>query len=185
MKTVLDLACGSCSPIIRTKRQFRSIGVDIYEPSIKESRKRKIHDQYIIGDILDLDKLFPEEKFDAIVALDVLEHLPKQKAKIWLKILEKHVRSKIIITTPNGFIEQHPSDENKYQKHLSGWSVSELQSHGYTVFGMRGLKSIRGEWSTIYLKPWIFWACISTLSQFFLYYIPEQSMQLFAVKIID
>lgn len=45
-ESVLDVGCGENSPLGMVKKTFKSEGVDIFDPSIKKSQKRKIHDVY-------------------------------------------------------------------------------------------------------------------------------------------
>lgn len=182
MESVLDVGCGSNSPLAKVKKHFYSVGVDIHKPSVSQSRKNKIHDDYKIGNVLDIDKLFKAKQFDAVVALDLIEHLPKQKGRELLIQMTKLAKKKIILLTPNGFIQQIPYDGNEFQKHLSGWDVDDFRKMGFRVYGMRGLKWLRGEYATIKWKPWIFWAAVSTISEALVFFFPRLANQLFVVK---
>jgi SAM-dependent methyltransferase len=182
MRSVLDVGCGSSSPLAKVKKHFYSVGVDIHRPSIIESRKRKIHDDYKVGNVLAIDKLFKPREFDAVIALDLIEHLPKEKGRELLKKMAKLGKKKIILLTPNGFISQTPYDGNEFQKHVSGWDVDDFQKHGFRVYGMRGLKWLRGEYATIKWKPWFFWSAVSVVSEFFVFFLPRIANQLFVVK---
>lgn len=184
MESVLDVGCGDNSPLVRVKKKFRSVGVDTFAPSIKKSKKNKIHDDYKIGDILELDSFFKPKSFDAVIALDVVEHFVKQDALNLIKSMEKVARKKVIILTPNGFAKQDAYNGNPFQEHKSGWSISDFKKLGYKIRGMRGFKLIRGGegCATIKFKPWVLWGIISTLSQPVAYFIPELACQLMAVK---
>ncbi len=46
---------------------------------------------------------FGENSFDAVIMLEVAEHLEEQKVFEVLRKLEKWAREKVIISTPNGF----------------------------------------------------------------------------------
>lgn len=191
MQSVLDVGCGSNSPLANLpagrqgKKHFYSVGVDIHKASIATSRKNKIHDEYKVGDVFLIDKLFKGKKFDAVVALDLIEHLPKQKGRELLKKMTKLATKKVILLTPNGFISQTPHDDNTFQMHLSGWSIGDFKKLGFRVYGMRGLKWLRGEYATIKWKPWFFWAAISTLSELLVFFVPQLANQLFVVKDLD
>ena len=41
MESVLDVGCGSNSPLAKIKKNFYLVGVDVFEPSIKKSKKEK------------------------------------------------------------------------------------------------------------------------------------------------
>lgn len=180
-RSVLDLGCGADSPLGKVKKTFRSIGVDLYEKSIDESKRKRIHDQYVLGDILKIDRMYKPKSFDAVIALDVIEHFDKKDTLGLLKKMEKIAREKVIILTPNGFHHQHHVD-NPYEEHKSGWTVKDLKLMGYSVYGLRGLKFIRGEWTTIKYKPWLFWGAVAFFSEPLLYFFPNLSYHLFAVK---
>lgn len=182
MESVLDVGCGSNSPLAKVPKRFYSVGVDIHKPSIAQSRKQKIHDEYKIGNVFDIDKHFRAKQFDAVIALDLIEHLPKQKGRELLKKMLRIAKRKVILLTPNGFIQQIPCDGNEFQRHLSGWSIKDFKRLGFRVYGMRGLKWLRGEYATIKWKPWLLWASISTLSELVVFFLPQLANQLFVVK---
>lgn len=185
MRSVLDIGCGSNSPLAKINKHFLSTGIDIHKPSIEISKKNKIHDTYKIGDVFMIDVLFKGKKFEAVVALDLIEHLPRQKGRELLKKMTDIAMKKVILLTPNGFVEQIPYDGNSFQKHLSGWTVEDFTKLGFRVYGMRGLKWLRGEYATIKWKPWFFWAAISTISEVVVFFLPKLANQLFVVKDLD
>lgn len=180
--SVLDVGCGTNSPIARVKKTFRSVGIDIFKPTIAKSKKDKIHDSYVVGDIAHLDRYFKPKSFDAIVALDVVEHLPKKVSLAMIAQMEKIAKKRVIILTPNGFYEQKTLEGNPYQEHKSGWSVQDFTSRGYMVRGLRGLKYLRKEFASIRYRPWFVWAPISFISEPILYFFPRLSYHILAVK---
>ncbi len=185
MDSVLDLGCGSNSPLAKIKKHFKSVGLDSYKPSLEKSKKAKIHDDYRFGDVTKIDKFYPPKSFDAVIALDLIEHLRKSQALDLISKMEKIARKKVILLTPQGFLKQPAWEGNPFQKHLSSWSLKELKNLGFKCWGMRGLKFIRGEFASIKYKPWIFWGLISVLSQVFVYYFPRLAFQIFAVKELE
>lgn len=182
MKSVLDVGCGSSSPLGKINKNFYSMGIDVFESSIKKSKKAKIHDHYKLGDILKLKSFFIPKSFDAVVALDVVEHFEKKDAIELINAMEKIARKKVIIFTPYGFTQQHPYNGNPYQVHKSGWFIDDFKKRGYNIYGMRGFRFIRGEYATIKYNPWMFWGTLSVISQIFVYYFPQLAYQLLAVK---
>lgn len=99
--------------------------------------------------------------------------------------MEKIARKKVIIVTPNGFLPQEPLDGNPYQKHISGWEISEFIKKGYKCLGMRGIKFLRGVHASLTYRPRIFWGIITVLSQSIVYYFPSLSFELCVIKHID
>lgn len=180
--SVLDVGCGSNSPIRTVKKTSYREGIDIYKESLEESKKNKIHDKYVHGDIQKLNEYYKPKSFDVVVALDVIEHLEKRHALRLIKDMETIARKKIIILTPNGFCDQGHYGNNPYQDHKSGWSKKDLGELGYKVYGLRSLRYLRGEFATIKFKPWLLWGFIAFITEPLLYYFPSFSYHLFAVK---
>jgi len=181
-KSVLDVGCGKNSPISRIKKTFFTEGIDIFKASIAESKKRGIHDKYVVGDLQNLDKIYKPKSFDGVIALDVIEHFEKKQAIALIKKMEKIARKKVILLTPNGFYHQEHLEGNPYQEHKSGWSLNDLKSLDYKIYGLRGLKFIRGETATIKYKPWIIWGLLAFITEPLLFLFPALSYHFFAVK---
>jgi SAM-dependent methyltransferase len=178
-KSVLDLGCGPNSPLQYCNVTLK-VGVDWFEPYLEESKKKKIHNQYIKADITEIE--FQPQSFDAVVALDVLEHLEKEKGYELLKKMEKWARKKIIIFTPNGYISNDCIDNNPLQEHKSGWEFDDFKNLGFKIYGMNGWKKLRGPRTFIKYKPRILWTIISDITQSIVYYYPKLAFHLFAVK---
>ena len=183
--TVLDVGCGSHSMLGKVRGKFNSTGIDIFKGCIADSRKEKNHDKYILGDIRNLSKYFKNKSFDVVVSVDVIEHLTKKEALSMIRSMEKIAKKRIVIMTPNGFYPQSTLFGNPHQVHKSGWYVADLENLGYKTYGLRGLKYIRGIHATIRYKPWFFWAIITCISEPLLYFFPNLSYHIFAVKDIS
>ena len=175
----MDLGCGYNSLIQICDVPF-SVGVELFEPYLEESRKKAIHHQYIKADIRKVE--FDSKTFDAVIFLEVLEHLTKEEGYQLIKKAEKWARKQIILTTPNGYLNQDVYDGNHLQEHKSGWDVAELNNLGFKVYGINGWKKLRGERGVIKFRPPLLWRVISDLSQKVVNYFPEYGFQLFAVK---
>lgn len=181
-KNILDIGCGPNSSIREVLKRFDSEGIDIHKASIDLAKKNKTHNRYTIGDIRQIEKFYKPKCFDAVIAIDVIEHLVKKDTLKLLDKMEKIARKEVIVLTPNGFCHLDHYDNNPYQTHKSGWTKKDLEACGYKVYGLLGLKYIRGEFATIKFKPWIVWGFISFITEPILYYFPSLSFSLFAVK---
>jgi hypothetical protein len=182
--TVLDVGCGDNSPL-RFLTGPVLVGVDGYQPALEEARRRGTHDEYSMGDVKKICDLFPLKKFDACVALDVIEHLPKEEGWQMLENMERLASRRVVISTPNGFLPQrgHGSD---LQEHLSGWTPGEMRQRGYQVYGLYGPKSLRGEYHRIKYQPRVFWALVSMLAHYsHTRNRPEKSAAIFCVKDLE
>ncbi len=189
-ETVLDLGCGPSSPLKNCKDIKYSLGVEAFIPYLEESKKSKIHSEYSDKKIEELD--FPENSFDAVIMIEVLEHLPEDDGYAILKKAEKWARKKIIISSPNGFLSQKEVDNNPMQKHLSGWNYKKMKKLGFRTMGLAGLKFLWHEIESdtmqsdqlerIRLKPKSFWLAVAALSQIIVYYFPKLSFGLLSIK---
>ncbi len=177
--SVLDLGCGRDSPLKYCSVPFL-VGVELFKPYLEESRRQKIHNEYIWGDIRKIE--FKENSFDCVVLLDVLEHLSKEEGKKLILKAEKIARKKAIIFTPNGFLPQNERDNNVFQEHKSGWTVKELKELGYIVRGINGFKPLRAEGAKIKFKPAGFFSILSDITQKATYYYPSLAFQLLGIK---
>src|SRR5579871_4657580 len=75
-ESLLDVGCGDQSPIEPFAKRIRqTIGIDGFEPSIRSSQSRGVHNEYHLMNILDIGTRFQRGSFDAVVASEVIEHL--------------------------------------------------------------------------------------------------------------
>ncbi|MBI3510844.1 MAG: class I SAM-dependent methyltransferase [Bacteroidetes bacterium] len=181
--TLLDVGCGSDSPVkFFTKKIKKATGIDMFQPSIDKSRQAGIHHDYKLMNVMEMTKAFREKSFDVVVASDLIEHLEKPDGIKLMEMMEKLARKKVVIYTPNGFLEQREYEGNKLQVHLSGWEVEEMRQLGYKVFGINGWKPLRGEFAVVKWWPRIFWGRISLLTQKRMFARPEKAFGIMCVK---
>jgi len=149
-KLALDIGCGNSSPLSALRPRISTIGVDAYPEAIEIARKKGLHDQYIIADILkeDPESLLKHSqisgKCDIVGLYGVIEHLPKRLSYDLLERCEKLTSKYIIVETPHGFVEQGPEFGNEFQRHLSGWFIHDFEGLGYKVYGATGTRYLRG-----------------------------------------
>jgi predicted TPR repeat methyltransferase len=180
--TLLDLGCGSNSPIKYFSEKFQCIGIDLYEKSINESKQKKIHNEYYQIDVLKIEENFKPNSFDCVIALDLIEHLTKEDGNKLISAMESIAKKKVVIFTPNGYHPQGEFDVNPWNVHKSGWTVEEMEQKGYRVIGMNGLKYLKGEYAAPRYKPKILWYIISEITQIFVRNHPKRANQLLCVK---
>ena len=134
--SILDLGCGPQSQL-RICKVAHSVGVELFEPYLLESKRLGIHSEYIQEDVTKLE--FEPNSFDIILAFDVLDNLEKEETQELIGKMKQWVRKTIIITVPNGYIPEGALDDNPLQIHKSGYNIEELEKLGFRVYGM-GLK---------------------------------------------
>lgn len=196
-KSVLDIGCGPSSPIQHCKNIRYSVGVETFAPYLEQSKKKNIHTSYIEKNIEYLN--FPDNSFDAVIMIEVIEHLTKTTGDKLLTRAERWAKKKIVLSTPNGFFSMGEVDSNIYQKHLSGWNVNALKSRKYKVHGLCGAKfiyknqnavqSIINQEDSMFInirfKPKKMFYAINAILQLFTYYFPKKAFELFAVKNLE
>ncbi|MCX6766943.1 MAG: class I SAM-dependent methyltransferase [Candidatus Moranbacteria bacterium] len=191
-ESVLDLGCGLSSPLQYAKNIKYSVGVETFKPSFEESKEKKIHTEYLEKKVENVD--FPENSFDAVIMIEILEHLPENVGYAMLEKAGKWAKKKVIVSTPNGFLPQNPYGNNPFQKHLSGWEIGTMEKLGFRCRGLSGFKFIRFDtpvegsryqddfMASIRLRPRFFWFVMATLSQLIAYPFPKYAFEIFCVK---
>lgn len=181
-RSVLDLGCGTDSMVRHFTAGRWVVGFDRYMPSLLANREKTAYAAQVNGDILALP--FKDRSVDAVVSLDVIEHLDREDGFRMLDLMERVARRRVILLTPNGFVPQAASD-NPWQLHRSGWTVEDFRRRGYVVYGLYGWKSLRGEYARLVRKPRFLWEVVSALSQPFVQRHPERAFMLLAVRTVE
>lgn len=144
-ETLLDVGSGKGLPMemLKTHMGFKkTVGVDLFEPYIKEAKTKAIHDEYVLGDVRRMT--FQDKSFDVVISLQVLEHMPKKDAWKLLDKMERIAKKQVIVATPIGEMYHPAEDANPLQLHKSTFEPQDFQEHGYRVLKF-GRKSILGE----------------------------------------
>lgn len=141
-RSILDLGCGDDSPIsFLATRARKIVGVDIFEPSLRNSIANATHSSYVRADVRTL--CFKDRVFEGVLASHLLEQVPKEDGRNLLRAIPKLATRKVVIICPNGYLARASEFGNPYGSNLSGWTPSELVSFGFKVFGLSGLKQLR------------------------------------------
>jgi hypothetical protein len=180
--SVLDIGCGPDSAL--SLFGFKKlVGIEGYAPSVERAKQAHTHDEVLLGDVRQLPELFGDRRFDACVALDLIEHLEKPEGLRLIQNMEALATRKVLFLTPNGFLPQRHAEQSDLQEHLSGWTADEMRKLGYNVVGVLGPKQLRGEYHRLTRKPEAFWSIISLLSHFlYTRSKPEKAAAILCVK---
>lgn len=182
-QTLLDVGCGGNSIVqLFNKRLKESVGIDLFENSIKMAKEKGIHDSYTKCNVLDIDKYFKPKSFDCVLSVDVIEHLEKNKAIELIRKMEDISKKYIVIQTPNGYLYQGAEGGNPYQTHKCGFTYDELKKFDYNIIGMDGPKFLRGKCAEIRWKPKILFSILSNILDPFYRFFPKRSFNLLAYK---
>lgn len=183
--SVIDLGCGDYSPLAFSNQIGRYfVGADLSKEYIKRSKRRQIHSDYVrlhVG-----TTAFRDGSIDVVLALDVIEHLPKIDGYKLIQEMERIARRKVVIVTPNGFSPKTSlEDGSPLQAHRSGWILEDFVNLGYDVKGVFGLRGLRGERASPKLKPDWLGLLLSWSTQRFVVNRPRLAYSLMCVKNID
>ena len=140
-----------------------TVGVDAVTPDLDPTAPR--HAEYRRHDVRELPELFQPGSFDCVVALDVIEHLPREDGERLIEAMEAVAAKRVLIFTPNGFVPQSPEPGNPFQEHLSGWSPEDFLARGYQVVGVSGWRPLRGPYGAIRWHPRPVWRRVSGLTE--------------------
>lgn len=186
--SVLDVGCGKNSLLRSINNPLYKAGIDFYTPYISKSKSMSIHNSYMIGNVIDLP--IKPKSFDCAISIEVIEHLSKADGLKMISAMESVAKKRIILTTPNGFLELPPGPEdNPAEKHISGWTLEELKKLGFKVYGFNGFKILYHCKEAIADNPKTIFSffikiIITILKRFnkIVYYFPSLAFQLFFFK---
>jgi hypothetical protein len=183
--SVVDMGCGDYSPLAYSDSGGRYfIGIDLSVEYIRKSKRRQIHSDYVKSHIC--TPSVRDRSVDTVLALDVIEHLPKADGYKLIQEMERLARRKVVIVTPNGFSPKAElEDGNPLQSHRSGWVLEDFVNLGYDVTGVFGLRCLRAERSSPRLKPAWLGLLVSWSTQKFVENRPRLAYSLMCVKNID
>lgn len=139
---VLDLGCRDAWFTAGLPGVTRHVGVDIW-PEALDLAKQKAeaghlpHFQPIQADALQYCEMTPTGAFEAVVAMDLLEHLGAMPASILVGEMSRVASKLAVVWTTLGMIEQGPYDvdgrSNPYEQHNWGPTRNFFEGHGWQV----------------------------------------------------
>ena len=141
--SLIDLGCGRgiVGALMRIYRSPRNlIGVDVFPEYLKFCSDHGFYDECLLWDLRRLPLPFKGKEFDVATCLETIEHLPKDDGERLLDELDR-IAKIVVVSTPNTFFTQPRFDGNRFQAHLSRWSVWDFSRRGYRIRGVGELKS--------------------------------------------
>lgn len=187
--SAIEIGCGE-GTIVPSLIDGPCLGLEKFAPAAERARTTGRYSEIIEADALDLD--VPDASVDAVVLLDVIEHLEKDAGYALLARAMRWARSKVILSTPNGFFPQAALNGNPWQVHKSGWSIEDLASLNMRIRGLAGHKWLHCEHHTSlpqYMtpfaatlkRPWSVTLPLAALTQAYTVRFPSSAFELFAV----
>ena len=135
-ENILDIGCadGDMMSFINNRHSFCTVGMDIHKPYLLQAKRSLTHSHYFLGDAGKLP--FKDKCFDAVLLLEIIEHLEFNEGKRAIEEAERVARTEVIISTPVAFTKQEAYSGNPHQEHRSFWSPAEMRQRGYRVIGI-------------------------------------------------
>ena len=139
IKSIVDLGCGDLWFTANLPGVTRHIGVDIWPEQLRlaEERRPVIGWEPICIDALTFIKSRPDHYVDAVLAIDIIEHLPEDKGLELLDAMEWVAKKLVICWAPLGMLERGPYNpdltENPHQVHLWGPTPDIFIERGWQV----------------------------------------------------
>jgi SAM-dependent methyltransferase len=132
---LLDVCCGNgeaLSLLFDQKRRGYVVGVDACADYLWEAKNKMVYDDLVLADVRHLP--FRTHSFVTVLALEVIEHLPKRHGCMFLQELNR-IGKRIILSTPLAF-HQQILPNYPLQLHVSYWKANELQIYGFSRIGI-------------------------------------------------
>lgn len=139
---LLDLGSGLCKSPISSQLLDLPLGyichVDAYEPDLRFLKTQPHRAKRASFYLHDLRQPLPfgVNSFHIALALDVVEHLPKERGLALLKEMERVASRQVLLFLPLGDCPALIGDDerdNEFQEHRAVWEAMELVYLGYTV----------------------------------------------------
>jgi hypothetical protein len=112
------------------KRTRRIDAVEVFEEYITPLQ-RSIYDEIYVGDALAV--LPGVDRYDLILLIDVLEHLPKENGiRLLAASLQKGMF--VVVSTPKHPAEQGAHFGNVHEEHTSAWTKREIAAVAPSLF---------------------------------------------------
>jgi hypothetical protein len=73
---------------------------------------------------------FIDGEFDFVTAFEVIEHMPKHDGFLLMYEMERIASRGFGLSTPNNFMWQPPSPNNKLNSHVSSWTRGDFKRFG-------------------------------------------------------
>jgi len=112
-------------------------GCDGYLPNVQLARRSGFYNQVIHAIFPPLP--FPDESFDTVLLLDVIEHLKNENGLELIDEAKRITSHRVILSTPNWYAIRSAhatmTGWNDLEAHLSYWTKDHLRRRGFKLYG--------------------------------------------------
>lgn len=132
IKTILDVGCGDLWFTERLPGVDKHVGIDIHQPAIDKAKAKNVPGfTGLCMDLREYMRLLPDNSFDAVLGIDVVEHFDEDGFHWVLSEMIRVASQLVVVWTTLGYIEQGPvsndGEPNEYQRHLYGPTVEDFE----------------------------------------------------------
>ncbi|MFN7951855.1 MAG: class I SAM-dependent methyltransferase [bacterium] len=113
-------------------RTVRVEGIEAHEPYLGAVHER-VYDRIHRGEALEVLAKLDDGSFDVVLLIDILEHMTRE---VGLAVLEHATRvgRVAIVSVPRDFKERDEFLGNRYEQHVTPWSMAQLRAAGARTF---------------------------------------------------
>jgi len=133
-KSVLDIGCGIGDYLKYTSPDIKVTAVEPHMPYLEVAKGKTPWVTFYNTDGISFLKN-TNEKFDCILLIDVVEHLPESESIQLVKLAKEHSNKIVFSQIPIGIHEQHGDDWNLggefWQTHRSTWTKENIDKLGF------------------------------------------------------
>lgn len=139
IESIIDLGCGDLWFTAGLPGVTRHIGVDIWPKQLKLAAERRPVTGWepICIDVLTFINNCQDNYTDAVLAIDIIEHLPEEEGLSLLDEMPRVAKKLVVCWAPLGFLSRGPHNpdgtENPHQVHLWGPMPSIFIDRGWFV----------------------------------------------------
>lgn len=139
IESIIDLGCGDLWHTAGLPGVVKHIGVDLWKEQLRLAWERRPVTGWIpvCKDALEFLKISPDNSVDAVLAVDIIEHLEQERGLKILDDAERVAKKLVICWAPLGMLERGPTNPdgtpNPYQVHKWGPQPEDFQSRGWHV----------------------------------------------------
>lgn len=134
INSILDVGCGEGGVLNFLEGIPKRVGVDIWAPAIIRAQVRYPGICFAQWDITDLRRLFPEDKFEAVIGLDIIEHLESDQVHNVISQIEFLATKLVVLFGPLEDVHSPiAEDGNPYMAHKNILNKTLFQELGYEL----------------------------------------------------
>lgn len=153
IKSLLDLGCRDCWHTASLPGVRRHVGVDVWPLALERARLKAAtggipYFEPVEKDVTEYLDDTRDGMFDAVIAIDLIEHLPRIDALYLLPQMERVAAKFVVAWTTLGYIKNGPFDvdgqPNPYEEHVWGPTPKVFMDLGWHTNSLLAWHGDRG-----------------------------------------